>query len=76
MTVLEQIDPAQLTIDTNVRADVQLDKTFLASIKEHGVIQPVVAHRTEDGTLHIVYGQRLLSPRGCTDDRLAPQVHL
>ena len=58
MTVLEQIDPAQLTIDTNVRADVQLDKAFLASIKEHGVIQPVVAHRTEDGTVHVLYGQR------------------
>lgn len=58
MTVLEHIDPAQLTIDTNVRADVQLDKAFLASIKEHGVIQPVVAHRTEDGTVHVLYGQR------------------
>ncbi|MFJ7751842.1 ParB/RepB/Spo0J family partition protein [Arthrobacter sp. NPDC097144] len=58
MTVLEQIDPAQLTIDANVRADVQLDKAFLASIKEHGVIQPVVAHRTEDGTVHVLYGQR------------------
>ena len=58
MTVLEQIDPAHLTIDANVRADVQLDKAFLTSIKDHGVIQPVVAHRTEDGTLHVLYGQR------------------
>lgn len=58
MTVLEQIDPAQLTIDANVRADAQLDKAFLASVKEHGVIQPVVAHRTGDGTLHVLYGQR------------------
>lgn len=58
MTVLEQINPASLTIDANVRADVQLDKAFLASIKEHGVIQPVVAHRTEDGGVHVLYGQR------------------
>jgi ParB family chromosome partitioning protein len=58
MTVLEMIDPATLTIDANVRADVQLDKAFLASIKEHGVIQPVVAHRGEDGGVHVLYGQR------------------
>lgn len=49
MSVLEMIDPTTLTIDANVRADVQLDKAFLASIKEHGVIQPVVAHRTDSG---------------------------
>ena len=58
MTVLEMIDPATLTIDANVRADAQLDKAFLASIKEHGVIQPVVAHRAEDGGAHVLYGQR------------------
>ena len=58
MTVLEHINPASLTIDANVRADVQLDKTFLASIKEHGVLQPVVAHCTEDGGVRVLYGQR------------------
>ena len=58
MTVLEMIDPATLTIDANVRADVRLDTAFLASIKEHGVIQPVVAHRTGDGGVHVLYGQR------------------
>ncbi|WP_394252927.1 ParB/RepB/Spo0J family partition protein [Arthrobacter pityocampae] len=58
MSVLEQINPATLTIDANVRAEAQLDKAFLSSIKEHGVIQPVVAHRTEDGTVHVLYGQR------------------
>lgn len=58
MSVLEQVNPATLTIDANVRAEANLDKAFLASIKEHGVIQPVVAHRTEDGTVHVLYGQR------------------
>jgi ParB family chromosome partitioning protein len=58
MSVLEQINPATLTIDANVRAEANLDKAFLSSIKEHGVIQPVVAHRTEDGTVHVLYGQR------------------
>lgn len=58
MTVLEMLDPATLTVDANVRADVQLDKAFLASLKEHGVLQPVVAYRTEDGGVHVLYGQR------------------
>ena len=58
MSILEMIDPTTLTIDANIRADGQLDKAFLASIKEHGVIQPVVAHRTEGGGAHVLYGQR------------------
>ncbi|MBG6218918.1 ParB/RepB/Spo0J family partition protein [Arthrobacter sp. CAN_A6] len=57
MTVLEHLNPAQLTIDANVRAEVHLDAEFLASIKQHGVLQPVVAHRTEQG-VHVLYGQR------------------
>lgn len=56
-TVLEHLDPTELTIDANVRADVRLDPEFLASIKQHGVLQPVVAHRTEAG-VHVLYGQR------------------
>ncbi|WP_336296691.1 ParB/Srx family N-terminal domain-containing protein [Arthrobacter antioxidans] len=56
-TVLEHLDPTQLTIDANVRADVRLDPEFLASIKQHGVLQPVVAHRTEAG-VYVLYGQR------------------
>lgn len=55
--VLEHLDPTQLTIDANIRADVHLDPEFLASIKQHGVLQPVVAHRTEQG-VHVLYGQR------------------
>ncbi|MGW9405849.1 ParB/RepB/Spo0J family partition protein [Arthrobacter sp. NPDC055585] len=58
MEHLELVDPAQLTIDTNVRADVQLDKEFLASIKEHGVLQPVIAQRKENGGIHVLFGQR------------------
>lgn len=36
---------------------MQLDKTFLASINEHGVIQPVAAHRVEGGGVHVLCGQ-------------------
>ncbi|WP_251044787.1 ParB N-terminal domain-containing protein [Arthrobacter sp. ISL-5] len=56
--VLELLDPATLTVDTNVRKDAGLTKEFVASIKEHGVFVPVVAHRGEDGTVHVLMGQR------------------
>lgn len=57
MTVLENLDPTTLTIDANVRKDVNLTPEFRASIREHGVLQPVVAYRTENGA-HVLYGQR------------------
>ncbi|MDI3195544.1 ParB/RepB/Spo0J family partition protein [Pseudarthrobacter sp. AL07] len=56
--VLEWLDPATLTVDTNVRKDAGLTKEFVASIKEHGVLEPVIAHRKDDGTVHVLMGQR------------------
>ncbi|MDO5737524.1 MAG: ParB N-terminal domain-containing protein [Propionibacteriaceae bacterium] len=55
---LELLDPATLTVDTNVRKDAALTPEFVASIKEHGVLVPVVGHRAEDGTVHVLMGQR------------------
>ncbi|WP_298255520.1 ParB N-terminal domain-containing protein [uncultured Arthrobacter sp.] len=55
--VLENLDPKTLTIDANIRKDASLDPAFLASIKDHGVLQPIVAHRTETSA-HVLYGQR------------------
>ncbi|MDE8671106.1 ParB/RepB/Spo0J family partition protein, partial [Pseudarthrobacter sp. H3Y2-7] len=55
---LEMIDPATLTVDVNVRKDAALTADFIASIKEHGVMEPVIAHRKEDGTVHVLMGQR------------------
>ncbi|MFJ6378000.1 ParB/RepB/Spo0J family partition protein [Pseudarthrobacter oxydans] len=55
---LEMIDPATLTVDINVRKDAALTADFIASIKEHGVMEPVIAHRQEDGTVHVLMGQR------------------
>jgi ParB family chromosome partitioning protein len=56
--VLEWLDPATLTVDTNVRKDAALTKEFIASIAEHGVLEPVIAHRKDDGTVHVLMGQR------------------
>ncbi|MFJ4286831.1 ParB/RepB/Spo0J family partition protein [Paenarthrobacter nicotinovorans] len=55
---LEMLDPATLTVDVNVRKDAALTADFIASIKEHGVMEPVIAHRKEDGTVHVLMGQR------------------
>ena len=55
---LEQLDPTTLVIADNVRLDPRLDKQFLASIRERGVLEPVVGHRTPDGTVVVEYGQR------------------
>jgi ParB family transcriptional regulator, chromosome partitioning protein len=55
---LEMLDPGTLTIDTNVRKDADLKADFIASIKELGVLEPVIAHRKDDGTVHVLMGQR------------------
>ncbi|MEC5180844.1 ParB/RepB/Spo0J family partition protein [Arthrobacter sp. CG_A4] len=55
---LEWLDPATLTVETNVRKDAALTPSFIASIKEHGVLEPVIAHRKDDGTVHVLMGQR------------------
>ncbi|MEQ4568492.1 ParB/RepB/Spo0J family partition protein [Paenarthrobacter sp. CAP02] len=55
---LEMLDPETLTVDINVRKDAALTADFIASIKEHGVMEPVIAHRKDDGTVHVLMGQR------------------
>ena len=55
---LEMLDPATLTVDINVRKDAALTPDFIASIKEHGVMEPVIAHRKDDDTVHVLMGQR------------------
>ena len=37
------LDPATLTVDIHVRKDAALTADFIASIKEHGVMEPVSA---------------------------------
>lgn len=54
---LEMLDPATLLVDLNIR-EAKLDKDFVASIKDHGVIEPIVAVRTEDGAVRVRHGHR------------------
>lgn len=54
---MEHVAPGQLTVDTNVRTAAQIGTAFIASVKENGVLVPVVAH-DKDGALHVLMGQR------------------
>jgi ParB family chromosome partitioning protein len=55
---VEHVDPASLLVDINVRTDTSLDRDFLASIRDLGVLVPIVAVRTEHGSLRVRYGHR------------------
>ena len=57
VTRTEQLDPRTLLVDVNVRAGVQLDKQFVATIKDHGVLVPIVAVDTPDG-VRVRFGHR------------------
>jgi ParB family chromosome partitioning protein len=54
---LAMLDPASLLVDLNIR-EAKLDKDFVASIKDHGVIEPIVAVRTENGQVRVRHGHR------------------
>ena len=55
--VLEHVDPRTLVLEANVRADARLDKAFVASVRDRGVLVSIVAHRDTD-VLRVLYGQR------------------
>ncbi|KAA0093578.1 nuclease [Mycolicibacterium sp. P1-18] len=55
---LEHLDPTTLHLADNVRDDAALDANFLASVAEHGVLQPVTAVRAADDRIEVRDGQR------------------
>lgn len=56
--IIEHIDPAQIEVETNVRTIVKVDPALVASIREFGVLEPVVCRRSDDGTVSVRMGQR------------------
>lgn len=54
---MEQIDPTTLLVDVNVRRDAAPDKTLVESVRDLGVLVPLVAVRTEEG-VRVRYGHR------------------
>ena len=55
--VLEHLDPNEVEVETNVRTEASLTKQFVASVKENGVLVPIVAVR-ENGKVRVRAGQR------------------
>jgi ParB family chromosome partitioning protein len=56
--MVEQVNPADLLVDRNVRISTGVDKAFVDSVREHGVLVPVVAVRTAEGGLRVRFGHR------------------
>lgn len=54
---VEYIDPQALEFEDNVRDHVELDKEFLASLRELGVIVPILAIRDAEGRTYVREGQ-------------------
>lgn len=55
---LEDVSLADLVVDINVRTDIKLDKSFVSSIRNHGILQPPIGWRGDDGKVRITAGQR------------------
>lgn len=60
--VLRYVDPATLVIGANVRLDAATDKGLVQSVRDLGVLEPIVAEQSTDDTgetvLTVRYGQR------------------
>jgi ParB family transcriptional regulator, chromosome partitioning protein len=52
------LDPRSLLVDVNIRTDARLDKDFVASIKDLGVLVPIIAVRTAAGDVRVRFGHR------------------
>lgn len=55
---VRRISPHDLIVEDNIRSHIDLDRTFVNSIKLHGVIVPILAHPDTDGNIIVRDGQR------------------
>lgn len=53
-----QLDPHTLLVDLNVRSDATADRTLTESLRDRGVLAPIVAVRTADGHVRVRAGHR------------------
>ncbi|MEN2739957.1 ParB N-terminal domain-containing protein [Microbacterium sp. X-17] len=55
---IEHLDPHTLAVETNVRPSAPITPAFIQSIKENGVLTPVLGHCSDDGQVRVRAGQR------------------
>jgi ParB family chromosome partitioning protein len=72
----ETVDAREVRIETNVRTAPRLDKDFLASIKRHGVIIPVLAYTGDDGAVIVRDGQLRILAANETERYTVPAIIL
>jgi ParB family chromosome partitioning protein len=53
----------------NIRTDARLDKAFVASIKDFGVLVPITAVRTVTGDVRVRFGHRRTLEHPCRSFR-------
>jgi len=59
--IIEHVDPHTVTIEENVRPEgpsLPLTPEFIQTIRENGVLTPVLAWRDAEGNVHVRAGQR------------------
>lgn len=56
--ILDYVAPEDLICDPNIRTKTRLDDDFLASIREHGVIHPIIGYQSDGTQVHVLMGQR------------------
>lgn len=52
------IAPSDVIVDANIRSTVTVDKPFWASVKQDGILVPLIVEQRPDGTHHLIDGQR------------------
>src|SRR5580700_9047395 len=55
---IQDLDPRTLLVDSNIRTDLQIDADFVASLKDFGVLVPIVAVRSAEGAIRVRFGNR------------------
>ena len=55
---IEHLDPKSLILEPNVRPYASIDKAFVESIRQSGVLVPVYGYRDENGVVNVRAGQR------------------
>lgn len=55
---LADVSPIDLVVAANVRGEARLASEFVDSIRERGVLEPIVAYRDSGEQLNVLYGKR------------------
>ncbi|MEO5536047.1 MAG: ParB/RepB/Spo0J family partition protein [Pseudolysinimonas sp.] len=72
---VEHIDPNTIEVETNIRTVSKPDPALVASIRQFGVLEPVVCRRDENGNVTVRMGQRrVLAAREAGSDTIPAYI--